>query len=63
MVILTGGIDLSVGAMAAISASAAAVLMTQRFTILGMVIGLNFELGLLVALIIGGLCGRANGSS
>ncbi len=62
MVILTGGIDLSVGAMAAISASAAAVLMTQRFAILGVVIGpLNFELGLLVALLVGGLCGLVNG--
>lgn len=62
LVILTGGIDLSVGAMAAISASAAAVLMTQRFAILGVVIGpLNFELGLLVALAVGALCGLANG--
>jgi len=62
MVILTGGIDLSVGAVAAISASAAAVLMTQRLAILGLVIGpLNFELGLLVALAVGALCGLANG--
>ena len=36
LVILTSGIDLSVGAIAAISASAAAVLMTQRFAFLGM---------------------------
>lgn len=62
MVILTGGIDLSVGAVAAISASAAAVLMTQRFAILGVVVGpLSFELGLLVALAIGALCGLVNG--
>ena len=62
MVILTSGIDLSVGAIAAISASASAVLMTQRFMILGVVVGpLSFELGLIVALIVGGLCGLANG--
>ena len=62
LVILTGGIDLSVGSVAAISASAAAVLMTQRFAILGVVVGpLNFELGLLVALAVGAACGLANG--
>jgi ribose transport system permease protein len=62
LVILSSGIDLSVGAVAAISASAAAVLMTQRITVLGVIIGpLNFELGLLVALIIGAVCGAING--
>jgi len=62
LVILTSGIDLSVGAIAAISASAAAVLMTQRFAVLGMVIGpLSFGLGLVVALAIGALCGMING--
>lgn len=62
LVILTGGIDLSVGAVAAISASAAAVLMTQRFAILGVVVGpLSFEVGLLIALVVGALCGLANG--
>ena len=62
LVILTGGIDLSVGAVAAISASAAAVLMTQRFIVFGVVVGpLNFELGLLIALAVGGACGLANG--
>ena len=35
LVILTSGIDLSVGAIAAISASAAAVLMTQRVDLPG----------------------------
>ena len=62
VVILTGGIDLSVGSVAAISASAAAVLMTQRFAVLGVVVGpLNFELGLLVALLVGAACGLVNG--
>ena len=62
LVILTGGIDLSVGAVAAISASAAAVLMTQRFAILGVAVGpLSFEVGLLIALVVGALCGLANG--
>jgi ribose transport system permease protein len=62
LVILTGGIDLSVGAVAAISASAAAVLMTQRFAILGIVVGpLDFELGILIALAVGALCGLVNG--
>ncbi len=62
LVILTGGIDLSVGSVAAISASAGAVLMTQRFTVFGVVVGpLNFELGLLIALAVGGACGLANG--
>jgi ribose transport system permease protein len=39
LVIITGGIDLSVGAIAAISASVAAVLMTQQFQIGSLVIG------------------------
>ena len=62
IVILTSGIDLSVGAVAAISASAAAVLMTQRVVFLGMVIGpVSFGLGFLVALAIGALAGTING--
>jgi ribose transport system permease protein len=62
LVILTSGIDLSVGAIAAISASAASVLMTQRFVVLGMTIGpLGFASGLIVALIIGALAGALNG--
>ncbi len=62
LVILTGGIDLSVGAVAAISASAAAVLMTQRFVFLGMVIGpVSFVFGFLIAFAIGGLAGAING--
>jgi ribose/xylose/arabinose/galactoside ABC-type transport system permease subunit len=62
LVILTSGIDLSVGAIAAISASAASVLMTQRIVFLGMAIGpLGFLPGLLVALVIGALAGALNG--
>jgi len=62
LVILTSGIDLSVGAIAAISASAASVLMTQRIVFLGMAIGpLGFLSGLLVALVIGALAGAING--
>jgi ribose/xylose/arabinose/galactoside ABC-type transport system permease subunit len=62
LVILTSGIDLSVGAIAAISASAASVLMTQRIVFLGMAIGpMGFLPGLLVALVIGALAGALNG--
>lgn len=62
LVILTSGIDLSVGAIAAISASAASVMMTQRIVVLGMTIGpLGFLWGLLVALVIGALAGALNG--
>jgi ribose/xylose/arabinose/galactoside ABC-type transport system permease subunit len=62
LVILTSGIDLSVGAMAALSASAAAVLMTARISFLGMVFGpLSFELGLVISLAIGALAGSING--
>ncbi len=62
LVILSSGIDLSVGAVAAISASAAAVLMTQRLTLFGMVIGpLSFAAGFPIALAIGALAGAING--
>jgi ribose transport system permease protein len=61
-VILTGGIDLSVGAVAAISASAAAVLMTQQIQVGGMAIGpANFWVGMPIALVIGVLAGMLNG--
>jgi ribose transport system permease protein len=62
LVILAAGIDLSVGATAAISASVAAVLMTQRLEVLGIAIGpLPFGLGLIIALAVGTLCGMLNG--
>lgn len=62
MVILSAGIDLSVGAIAAISGSAAAVLLTQRFVIFGITFGpVNFVLGLIIALAIGALAGTFNG--
>jgi ribose/xylose/arabinose/galactoside ABC-type transport system permease subunit len=62
LVILTAGIDLSVGAIAALSASVSAVLMTQRIEIAGLAIGpTNFWLGLLIALVIGTLAGMLNG--
>lgn len=61
-VILTGGIDLSVGAIAALSSSVSAVLMTQRIEIAGLAIGpLNFWIGFLIALVVGALCGMLNG--
>ena len=62
LVILSAGIDLSVGAVAAISACAAAVLMTQQFTIAGFSIGpLPFWFGLPIALAVGLLAGFING--
>jgi ribose/xylose/arabinose/galactoside ABC-type transport system permease subunit len=62
LVILTAGIDLSVGAIAALSASVSAVLMTQRVEIAGLAIGpINFWLGFLIALVIGLLAGMLNG--
>jgi ribose transport system permease protein len=61
-VILTAGIDLSVGAVAALSASVAAVIMTQRFEVAGLAIGpVDFSLGLLIALAVGTFCGWLNG--
>jgi ribose/xylose/arabinose/galactoside ABC-type transport system permease subunit len=61
-VILTGGIDLSVGAIAALAASVSAVLMTQRFEAAGMAIGpIAFWLGFPIALGVGLLCGLLNG--
>lgn len=61
-VILSAGIDLSVGAVAAISASVAAVLITQQLQIGGLTIGpLHFWAGLPIALVIGILAGMLNG--
>lgn len=62
LVILSAGIDLSVGAVAAISACMAAVLMTQQFNIAGYLIGpVHFWLGLPIALLVGMLAGFING--
>lgn len=62
LVILSAGIDLSVGAVAAISACVAAVLMTQQFNIAGYMIGpVSFWVGLPIALSVGLLAGFING--
>ena len=62
LVIISAGIDLSVGAVAAISACVAAVLMTQQFNIAGVTIGpVNFWFGLPIALAVGMLAGFING--
>jgi ribose/xylose/arabinose/galactoside ABC-type transport system permease subunit len=61
-VILTAGIDLSVGAIAALAASVSAVLMTQRIEVAGLAFGpVHFWPGFLIALIVGLLCGMLNG--
>lgn len=62
LVIISAGIDLSVSAMAALSASVAAVLMTQRFEPMGIAIGpVSFGMGLAIALAVGLLAGITNG--
>lgn len=62
LVILSAGIDLSVGAMAALSASVAAVMMTSRIEILGVGVGpFPFAIGLPLALAVGALAGAVNG--
>ncbi len=62
MVILSAGIDISVGAIVALAGSTAAVLMVSRFTILGFTFGpLNFYGGVIVALFMGMLAGFING--
>lgn len=62
VVILSAGIDLSVGAMAALSASVAAVLMTSRVEVLGIGLGpYPFPVGMLLALLVGTLAGLVNG--
>lgn len=61
-VILAAGIDLSVGAIAAISASVSAVLMTQQIQIGPLTIGpVGFWVGFLVAITVGILAGMLNG--
>ena len=53
-VILAAGIDLSIVAIAALSASLAAVLMTQQFTLAGVSIGpVDFWVGVVIALLAG----------
>lgn len=62
LVILSAGIDLSVGAIAALSASVAAVLMTSRLEILGVGFGpYPFAIGLALAILVGTLAGLVNG--
>jgi ribose transport system permease protein len=62
LVIIAGGIDLSVGATAALSASIASVLMTQQFQIGNMLIGpFDFGWGILIALLVGVVAGLING--
>ena len=61
-VILTAGIDLSVAAIAALSASVSAVLMTQQVRIADVTVGpLSFGVGVFVALLVGILAGMING--
>ena len=61
-VILTGGIDLSVGAVAALAASISAVTMTQQVNVLGIKFGpVGFQEGLAIALVIGLGAGLLNG--
>lgn len=63
LVIISAGIDLSVGAVAAFAASVAAVLMTQQVQLAGLTIGpVHFWVGLPIALIVGVLCGMLNGA-
>ena len=62
LVIISAGIDLSVGAIAALSACVAAVLMTQQVNIAGITFGpIDLWLGILIALIVGILAGMLNG--
>lgn len=62
VVIVTGGIDLSVAAIAALSASVAAVLLTQPVEIAGVVIGpLPPVLGIGAGLVVGIIAGTLNG--
>ncbi|MGD2143592.1 MAG: ABC transporter permease [Anaerolineae bacterium] len=61
-VILSAGIDLSVGAVAALAGSVSAVMMTQRMEFAGITLGpVNFLLGLPIALVVGTLAGMING--
>lgn len=62
LVIISAGIDLSVGAIAALVACVAAVMMTQQIHIAGMTIGpVSFWIGLPIAIVVGILCGMLNG--
>ena len=62
LVIISGGIDLSVGAVAALAASVAAVAMTSQTQILGFTFGpVDFWAGILIGLIVGALAGFVNG--
>lgn len=61
-VILTGGIDLSVGATAALAASVSAVTMTQQVSVLGIKFGpVGFVEGLVIAVLVGTGAGLVNG--
>ena len=62
LVIISAGIDLSVGAVAALSACVAAVLMTQQIHVGGLTFGpLSFWIGLPIALVVGLIGGWLNG--
>ena len=62
IVIITGGIDLSVAAIAALSASVTAVLLTQTVEIAGMSIGpLPVVVGVVIGLCVGVIAGMLNG--
>lgn len=62
LVILAFGIDISVGAICALSGSVAAVLMTSEVSILGVKIGpVNVFVGILIALLVGIIAGFING--
>ena len=61
-VILTGGIDLSVGAVAALAGSVSAVTMTQQVNVVGIKFGpVGFVEGLVIALVVGAAAGVLNG--
>ena len=63
LVITGAGIDLSVGAVMAVSASVMAVLATQKFLILGMAFGpVNVWLAMLIGLAVGTLAGAVTGT-
>jgi len=62
MVIIGAGIDLSVGAVMAVSASVMAVIATQKISFIGISIGpLNGLVAILIALIVGTVTGFING--
>ena len=62
LVIMGAGIDLSVGAVMAISASVMSVLATQKFVMLGFAFGpVNVWVSMLIGLAVGTLAGTLNG--